>query len=246
MFGLKSEQALAKSVTRWVTAHRPRCEVVLCPPATLLPVLRRIGRGGRVALGGQTCHAKPDGAHTGDISAEMLADAGARFVIVGHSERRTRHGETDQGVAAQTAAAWRAGLEPIVCIGETQDENLAGSTETVLSRQIAGSIPDPAGQGRLPPLTIAYEPVWAIGTGRTPSTADIARLHARIHALLAERFGPGSGGIRVLYGGSMKPDNAQGILTLPGVDGALVGGASLKAADFIAILGQYGRNTPPG
>lgn len=239
MFGSQTHVAEARRFIRLVLAARPACDVAICPPATLIPVLQRIRRAGRVALGGQTCHPGIQGAHTGEISAEMLGEAGASYVIAGHSERRTDQGETDAIVAAKAAAAWRAGLEPIVCIGETAKQNEAGETAAVLERQLKSSVPEGATLSVRRRLTIAYEPVWAIGTGRTPTTADIAQLHAMIKTRLQARFGADAASVRVLYGGSVKPDNAKAILALPGVDGALVGGASLKATDFFAIAGCY-------
>jgi triosephosphate isomerase len=214
------------------------CEVAICPPATLIPVAVAAVAGSAVAIGGQDCHAAPKGAHTGDIAAEMIADAGGKTVIVGHSERRADHGETDEQVRAKAEAAWRAGLTAILCIGETEAERRGGQTEVVLSRQIAGSVPEGASADR---LVIAYEPVWAIGTGLTPSNDDIVAAHAHIRARLAGRFGQEQAdAIRILYGGSVKPDNAGTIMALPGVDGALVGGASLKAADFLTIVAACG------
>jgi triosephosphate isomerase len=217
-----------------------KCEVAVCPPATLISVVVDVVAESRaaVAIGGQDCHAEAKGAHTGDIAAEMIADAGGKMVIVGHSERRTDHGETDAQVRAKAEAAWRAGLLAILCIGETEAERRGGKTEAVLSRQIAGSVPDGAGADR---LVIAYEPVWAIGTGLTPSNDDIVAAHAHIRGQLAGRFGQEKAdAIRIRYGGSVKPDNAGTIMALPGVDGALVGGASLKAADFLKIVAACG------
>ncbi len=212
----------------------PGCDLLICPPATLVAGLA--GRG--APIGGQDCHPSPSGAHTGDISAEMLADAGAEAVIVGHSERRADHAETDALVAAKAAAAWRAGLCAIVCLGETEADRDAGRTLEVVGRQLEGSVPDGATPAN---LVIAYEPVWAIGTGRTPSLAEIAEVHGFLRARLADRFGPAAaGGIRLLYGGSVKPGNAAEIFALPDVDGALVGGASLKAADFAPIVAAAG------
>jgi triosephosphate isomerase len=209
------------------------CDIAICPPATLIAAAVAAVEGSPVLIGGQDCHPEPSGAHTGDIAAEMVADAGGRLVIVGHSERRSDHGETDATVRAKAEAAWRAGLTAILCIGETEAQRRAGETEAVLDRQIAGSVPEGATPAR---LTIAYEPVWAIGTGLTPSDDDIRAAHAHIRGRLAERFGEGARTIRILYGGSVKPSNAETILALDGVDGALVGGASLKAADFLAIV----------
>jgi triosephosphate isomerase len=213
-------------------------EVGVCLPATLLAAAAETAQGSSVAIGGQDCAVAASGAHTGDISAEMLADAGATLVIVGHSERRTDHGETDALVRAKAEAAWRARLVAIVCVGETAGERQAAATDAVLDRQVAGSVPDGATAGS---LVVAYEPVWAIGTGLTPSPDDIKAAHAHIRRRLAERLGPEAEKIRILYGGSVKPANAAEILALPGVDGALVGGASLKAADFLAIIEACGR-----
>jgi triosephosphate isomerase (TIM) len=204
-------------------------EVILCLPATLLAPARGLAGGlpSALSLGGQDCHPEPKGAHTGDISAPMLADAGAKFVIVGHSERRANHGETDADVAAKTRAAWDAGLTAILCIGETEAQYRAGQTLPVLSAQLAGSLPE----GATPDNTIlAYEPVWAIGTGLTPSTDEIAATHAHIRAALPDPA------LSILYGGSVNPGNAAAILSLPDVDGALVGGASLKPETFLPII----------
>jgi triosephosphate isomerase (TIM) len=210
------------------------CEVLVCPPATLIAQFAWRTRGSDVAIGGQDCHPDANGAHTGDISAEMLADAGARYVIVGHSERRADHGEDDATVNAKARAAWRGGLAAIVCIGETEGDRDAGRTLDVVARQLAGSVPDGATAAN---TVVAYEPVWAIGTGRTPSPADIAEVHGAIRALLRERFDSAGAGIRLLYGGSMKPANAGEIMSIENVDGGLVGGASLKASDFLQIIG---------
>lgn len=242
MFGLRSAQREVKTLVRLLKTHKHSCDVVICPPATLLPILRQINRGGLVALGGQTCHAAKEGAHTGDISAQMLRDAGARYCIVGHSERRQAHGETDAHVRAQANAVLGAGLIPIICIGETDAQNQAGETEPVLAQQISQSCPEVPGLHDLAqPPAIAYEPVWAIGTGRTPRLEDIAKLHAFVKGCLVRKFGAAGSRVRVLYGGSVKPDNAAQILALPGVDGALVGGASLKARDFLTIIRASGR-----
>ncbi|TAK50058.1 MAG: triose-phosphate isomerase [Xanthobacteraceae bacterium] len=209
-----------------------RVDLLVCPPATLVAAFAARAGSAAVAIGAQDCHAKASGAHTGDLSAEMLKDAGARFVIVGHSERRADHGETDMTVRAKAEAARRAGLVAIVCVGETRSQRDAGKTLDVIAGQLAGSLPDGATAEN---LVVAYEPVWAIGTGLTPTTADVAAVHASIRAALAKRF-PGEGeAIRILYGGSVKPSNAAELMAVPHVNGALVGGASLKAADFLAI-----------
>jgi len=209
-----------------------RVDLAVCPPATLAALVGEALRGSPVALGGQDCHHKAAGAHTGEISAEMWADLGARFVIVGHSERRQFHGETEAIVAAKAVAACRAGLSPIICVGESLQERDAGETLSVVARQLAGSVPDDAAR---PDTVIAYEPVWAIGTGRTPTLAQVEEVHQAIGRALDARFGAAGRQIRVLYGGSVKPDNAASLLAVAGVDGALVGGASLKAVDFLAI-----------
>ena len=207
------------------------CDLLVCPPATLLFLLAEELTGSPVLLGAQDCHPKEKGAHTGDISAPMLKDAGCRFVILGHSERRADHGESDGLVRAKAEAAHAAGLVPIICVGETEAERDAGKTLEVVGRQIAGSVPDGLGPES---LVIAYEPVWAIGTGRTPTTADVAQVHAHIRARLAERVATPED-VRILYGGSMKPGNAKELLAVPDVDGGLVGGASLVAGDFWEI-----------
>ncbi|HRP77883.1 MAG TPA: triose-phosphate isomerase [Aquamicrobium sp.] len=211
-------------------------DALLCVPATLLARVSEALRATPVRTGGQDCHAAEAGAHTGDISAEMLKDAGASSVIVGHSERRTDHGETDAVVNAKAVAAWRAGLTAIVCIGETQGEREAGRTLDVLSRQIAGSVPASATAGG---TVVAYEPVWAIGTGLTPSAADVAAAHAHIRKELEKVVGAEAAKMRILYGGSVKPGNAVELMAIANVDGALVGGASLKAADFLGIAEAY-------
>ncbi|HHZ07781.1 MAG TPA: triose-phosphate isomerase [Rhizobiales bacterium] len=213
-------------------------EGLVCVPATLLSrAADAVGRGRTpLRIGGQDCHAAVSGAHTGDIAAEMLKDAGASHVIVGHSERRADHGETDAAVMAKAEAAWRAGLVAIICIGETRGEREAGATLDVLSRQIAGSVP---GRATAAATVIAYEPVWAIGTGLTPTADDVAAAHAHIRAELTARIGEAARTMRILYGGSVKPSNARELLGIANVDGALVGGASLKAGDFLGIAEAY-------
>lgn len=219
-------------VDRLVAAHAaPSVDIVLCPPATLLS--RMSARAGHIALGGQDCHATASGAHTGDISVAMLADAGASHVIVGHSERRADHGETDAAVRAKAEAIHAGGLTAIVCIGETLAEREAGRTLDVVGTQLAGSVPDAATGAT---TVIAYEPVWAIGTGKVATPAEIAEVHAFIRAELVRRFGTEGTAFRILYGGSVKASNAAEIFAVPDVDGALVGGASLKAADFSPIV----------
>jgi len=222
-------------VATLVAAHpAPRSEILICPPATLISRMADATGGTSVAVGGQDCHAEAKGAHTGDIAAGMLAEAGASHVILGHSERRADHGETDADVAAKTQAAWAAGLTAIVCVGETLEEREADRTLEVVGAQLAGSIPNGASPER---LVVAYEPVWAIGTGKVPTLEQIGAVHGFIRARLVERFGAAAAdGIRLLYGGSVKPGNAADIFAVGDVDGALVGGASLKAADFGPIV----------
>jgi len=232
MNGVASSLEEAARVAEGASALGNKADAMICPPATLIAQMRWRTKDSPLLIGGQDCHTKASGAHTGDISAEMLKDAGAAAVIVGHSERRTDHGETDGLVRAKAEAAHRAGLIAIICIGETDRERDAGETLAVVSRQLAGSVPDKNPSE----VVIAYEPVWAIGTGRTPSEADIGEVHAHIRRTLKDRFGPDGEEIRILYGGSMKPDNAKAILAVPEVNGGLVGGASLKSADFLAIL----------
>jgi triosephosphate isomerase len=215
----------------------PGVDAMICPPATLIAALAREAAGSRLQVGGQDCHARPSGAHTGDVSAEMLKDAGAVAVIVGHSERRADHGERDHDVKAKALAAHRAGLAAIVCIGETAGERRAGLTLAVAGRQLAASLPDKAHAGD---TIVAYEPVWAIGSGLTPTPADVAEVHDFLRGVLAERFGTEGRAMRILYGGSVKPDNARALLAIDNVNGALVGGASLKADDFLAIVAACG------
>lgn len=212
-------------------------DCVLCPPATLLMTAADRAAGAKLSLGGQDAHAAPSGAHTGDISAEMLADAGARYVILGHSERRAAHSETDALVRAKVEAAWRAGLTAILCVGETEEARDAGRAVDVVLEQLAQSAPQGADASR---LVVAYEPVWAIGTGRTASVADVEEMHAAIRGALKEMIGGEGDAVRILYGGSVKPENAAEILAAKDVDGALVGGASLSAEDFLAIYDAVG------
>ena len=232
MNGTGAELAEARALAE---AHpRPGVEVLLCPPATLVHRMADALQSTAIMTGGQDCHAAASGAHTGDVSAEMLAEAGATHVILGHSERRADHGETDAEIAAKVEAARRAGLTAILCLGETEAERDAGETLDIVSTQLKGSLPAGAvAQG----LVIAYEPVWAIGTGRTPTTDQIAEVHGHLRSELATAIGSGAGDVPLLYGGSVKPGNAAEIFAIADVDGALVGGASLKAADFSAIVG---------
>lgn len=213
---------------------RAKVDVLIAPPATLLFTASAVALGTGVAIGAQDCHAKVSGAHTGDLSAVMIFDAGASAVIVGHSERRTDHAETDAIVLAKAEAAIAQGLTAIVCVGETKAQREAGKALSVVAKQVKGSVPDGATADE---VVIAYEPVWAIGTGLTPTIADIAEVHADIRKVVAKKLGKDvAAKMRILYGGSVKPDNAKEILALEDVDGALVGGASLKAADFLKII----------
>lgn len=237
MNGLRASAAeLEAMIAAYDAPLQARAELVVCPPATLLGAFPALAAGTGLTIGAQDCHPEPSGAHTGDISAEMIADAGAGFVIVGHSERRADHGETDALVRSKAEAAHRAGLVAIVCVGESEAERDAGKALDVVVGQIDGSVPNGAkGEN----LVIAYEPIWAIGTGRTPSEGDIEEMHRAIRQALRARFGAGAESIRLLYGGSVKPENAGTILKLADVDGALVGGASLKATSFIGIARAY-------
>jgi len=233
MNGLSADGwALADDIVRRVTALTSGApELLVCPPATLIGLVAEAVQGSSVRLGAQDCHADDNGAHTGDIAAPMLADLGCRYVIVGHSERRTDHRETSAAVCAKAKAAQRAGLVPIVCVGETWQEREAGQTAAVVTAQIHESVPE---KSTAATLVIAYEPVWAIGSGRTPTVAQVAEVHALIRRELASRVADPAG-VRLLYGGSVKPSNARELLAVPNVNGALIGGASLKADDFMAI-----------
>ena len=237
MNGLNASLAEADALISGLAAGpAAACDVMLCPPFPLLGALAaRVGSKGILA-GAQDCHAKPSGAHTGDVSAEMLADAGAKAIIVGHSERRADHGEHDRDVKAKAEAALRAGLIAIVCIGETAGQRQAGLTLEVVSRQLLGSLPAGATGAN---TVIAYEPVWAIGTGLTASTSDVAAVHGALRQRLGVLMSGAGSGVRILYGGSVKPANAKELMTVPNVNGALVGGASLKAADFLGIIAAY-------
>lgn len=238
MNGTAREAAsLADAVRQGAGAVTGAADLLVCPPFVHIHAAAAAIAFQPVAVGAQDCSPKEKGAHTGDISAPMLADAGCAYVILGHSERRADHGETDALVKAKAEAAIAAGLIPIVCVGESEAQRDAGEAESVVAGQIAGSLPDgfTAAKG-----VVAYEPVWAIGTGKTPTEADIAAMHARMRQELVARFGEAGQGTRLLYGGSVKPSNARAILALPHVDGALVGGASLVAADFLAIAAAAG------
>lgn len=231
---MNGDRAALAEVRALVAAHpSPECEVLICPPATLVAAMADAAQGSAIGVGGQDCHPRAAGAHTGDVSAAMLADCGAGAVILGHSERRADHGETDALVRAKATAAHAAGLVAIICLGETEAERDEGRTLEVIGAQLAGSVPDGATAAN---TVIAYEPVWAIGTGRTPSLGQIAEVHGVLRDALSERFGAEGAGFRLLYGGSVKPSNAAEIFAVADVDGALVGGASLKAGEFGAII----------
>lgn len=233
MNGLKSSLGEFEAMIAGAPDVAAKADLLVCPPATLISAFAERASGSKIlSVGGQDCHRKALGAHTGDISAEMLADAGASAIIVGHSERRADHGETDLVVRQKAEAVWRAGLIAIVCIGETRQQRDAGRTLDICRAQLNGSVPDGA---RSENLVVAYEPVWAIGTGLTPTAGDVQQIHQLIRELLIARFNGEGAKIRILYGGSVKPSNAKELLAVPNVNGALVGGASLKATDFLAI-----------
>jgi triosephosphate isomerase (TIM) len=235
MNGMRTALPTISEVAKGLDAPlRKRVDVLICPPATILFTAAAVAIGSGIHVGAQDCHAELSGAFTGDLSATMLADAGASHIIVGHSERRTLHGETDAVVRAKAEAARAAAVVPVICIGETLEQREAGKTLAVVKRQLRGSAPaDAAGHE----LVVAYEPVWAIGTGRTPTSVEVEAVHAEIRKELGRILGKGEAEkVRLLYGGSVKPSNAAELLALPNVDGALVGGASLNAADFLAIV----------
>jgi triosephosphate isomerase len=233
MNGLKSSLTEFEAMLAGAADVAAKADLLVCPPATLIADFAQRARDARtLAIGAQDCHVKPSGAHTGDLSAEMLADAGARAIIVGHSERRADHGETDIEVRQKAEAVWRAGLTAIVCIGETQHQRDQGQTLDICRGQLNVSLPDGV---RSDNLVVAYEPVWAIGTGLTPTIQDVEQIHKFIRELLIARFKGEGAKTRILYGGSVKPSNAAELMAVANVNGALVGGASLKAADFLAI-----------
>jgi triosephosphate isomerase len=232
MHGLGSSLGEIETLCKALAAKPAAADVLICPPASLLARAHWTAKG-VIAFGGQDCHAEPSGAFTGDISAEMLKDSGASAVIVGHSERRQYHKETDADVAAKARAARRAGLTAIVCVGETEAQRMNGEALDIVGAQLNGSVPDGATAEN---TVVAYEPVWAIGTGKTATSADIAQMHGHIRQHLRARFGDGGAEMRILYGGSVKPANAAEIFVIANVNGALVGGASLKATDFIGII----------
>ena len=233
MNGLAASEKVLEELLSGLAGRSDLPEIVICPPATLLSRFAQRLQGSSIQVGGQSCHPNQSGAHTGDISAEMLKDAGATYVIVGHSERRVEHSESDDVVLKQTVAAKRSGLLPIVCVGENENDYFEKRTQTVLSGQLAGSLSAIADEQS---LVIAYEPIWAIGTGRTPSVQEIVDTHDFIRRFVTKTFGDYPKGVRILYGGSVKPSNAKEILNASGVDGVLVGGASLKPADFLPII----------
>lgn len=233
MNGLAASLGELTALAEVLAAEPARARVAICPPATLVERAVRAASGSTVEIGAQDCRAEPSGAFTGDVAAEMIADAGATLVILGHSERRAGYAESDATVCAKVAAALRAGLEPIVCVGETLEERRAGRAVEVVQSQVTGSLPDDL-HGKA--FSIAYEPVWAIGSGLTPSLAEIGEVHQAIRETLTARFGAASSGVAILYGGSVKPGNAAEILAIQDVGGALVGGASLKAVDFLGII----------
>ncbi|MBN9670687.1 triose-phosphate isomerase [Roseibium aggregatum] len=237
MNGLKADKAeFDKMIAGLSQALSAKVDTMICAPATLVALLAETANGTALAVGGQDCHAASSGAHTGDVSAEMLNDAGASAVIVGHSERRTDHGESDADVRAKAEAAWRAGLVAIICVGETEAERKAGEALSLVERQLNASVPEGATAAN---TVVAYEPVWAIGTGLTPTAVDVAEMHKVMRDNLVSRFGGEGDAMRLLYGGSVKPANAAELMAVGNVDGALVGGASLKAADFLGILDAY-------
>ena len=236
MNGLKASLTEFEAMLAGAAGVAAKADLLVCPPATLITIFADRARGSKtLVIGGQDCHPNASGAHTGDISAEMLADAGASAVIVGHSERRADHGESDALVRQKAEAAWRAGLTAIVCIGETREQRDAGQTLDICGGQLKGSLPDGATAAR---LVVAYEPVWAIGTGLTPTAGDVEQIHKFIREILTARFSGEGARTRILYGGSVKPSNAAELMAVANVNGALIGGASLKAADFLAIAGN--------
>src|SRR6201994_4060948 len=242
MNGLKSSMAEFAAICDGAPQLAAKADLLVCPPATLIAAFADKARGGKnLSVGAQDCHPKISGAHTGDLSAEMLADAGASAIIVGHSERRADHGESDALVRQKAEAAWRAGLVAIVCIGETREQRDAGKTLDICGTQLKGSLPDGSTAAN---LVVAYEPVWAIGTGLTPTAKDVEEVHRFIRGQLTDRFKGEGNRIKILYGGSVKPSNAAELMAVANVNGALVGGASLKAADFLAIAA--GRRQPRG
>jgi triosephosphate isomerase len=236
MNGLARSSAELVKVIEGSRALAARVDLMVCPPVTLVASFAALAKGSMVAIGAQDCHAEAAGAFTGDIAAEMLKDAGASAVIVGHSERRAYHRETDAEVRAKALAAWRASIAAIVCVGETKDDRVGRRTLDVVGTQVRSSLPDGATAEN---TVIAYEPVWAIGTGLTPTPKDVAEVHAFIREAVVDRYGGAGRTMRILYGGSVKPSNAGELMGVANVDGALVGGASLKAEDFLGIARAY-------
>ena len=232
MNGVKASAGELGQMVAGVGDLRRKVDLLICPPSTLISTFAAVAQGSHIRIGAQDCHPEASGAHTGDISAEMLADAGAAVVIVGHSERRADHAESDALVRRKAEAAWRAGLTAIVCVGETREQRDAGKALEICGGQLAGSLPDGSSAGN---LVVAYEPVWAIGTGLTPTSGDVEQVHRFIRESLLSRFKEEGAKVRILYGGSVKPSNAAELMGVANVNGALVGGASLKAADFLAI-----------
>ncbi|MEM7425886.1 MAG: triose-phosphate isomerase [Pseudomonadota bacterium] len=237
MNGLSGSLKEVRAVVKALANHPVKCDVMICPPATLLQSMKEAAKGSKLRLGGQDCHASSQGAHTGDLSPEMLKNGGASAVIVGHSERRQDHGESNMDVRAKGAGAHRAGLAAIICIGETLSQREKGQALRAVGHQLKGSLPATANARN---TVIAYEPVWAIGSGLTPSADDVAKLHGHLRKTLSKLLPEGEARrMRILYGGSVKPQNALELLTIENVNGALVGGASLKAADFKEVFGIY-------
>jgi triosephosphate isomerase len=232
MHGLKADLHEIDSIAALAASTQPHVDILICPPASLLAAAARTAAG-RIAVGGQDCSPEVSGAHTGDISAEMLKDAGAGAVIVGHSERRQHHGETDALVSRKALAARRAGLLAVLCVGETQKQHASGAALSICGDQIVASVPQGMNASG---LAIGYEPLWAIGSGQIPTSQEIVHMHAHIRRCLVEHLGAEGKNVRILYGGSVKPSNARAILALPEVGGALVGGASLKSEEFAAIF----------
>ncbi|MEQ8559541.1 MAG: triose-phosphate isomerase [Henriciella sp.] len=232
MNGVAGMLSVIEEVVNGLSERSDGADCLICPPATLLDRASRAARGSALKTGGQDCHAEPSGAHTGDISAEMIADAGGSYVILGHSERRADHNESSEMVASKAEAAARANLTPIICVGETLDEREAGQTLSVISGQIDNSIPETATDAS---FVVAYEPVWAIGTGKVATVEQVEEVHNAIRKQLVQRFGGSGSDVRILYGGSMKPGNAAELVSLENVNGGLIGGASLKASDFLSI-----------
>lgn len=236
MNGLVSSADDLQEMIAGLAGANAGCDAMICPPSALIGLFARIAGDSGLAIGAQDCHPNEKGAHTGDISAELLANVGASAIIVGHSERRQDHGESNETVCAKAQATWRAGLSAIICCGESDEQREAGQALDVVGAQIRASLPKGATAEN---TTIAYEPIWAIGTGKVPTAGDVAEMHAYIRATLVELIGDNANKMRILYGGSVKPSNAEELMSVPNVNGALVGGASLKATDFLGIIAAY-------